>query len=134
MVKQLKQLTKLATDHAYWSGEVERLKQLGSDAYYSCVSARSKNEAMGMIGFDPEYACLQVVAESYKVLPQEPGNFIGFNEFYFNALAEGEVCEQCQLCRKYKTERSYAATRLGQVRSGITKLGNRLSDKSGERA
>lgn len=128
--KLLRQLKKLVTDHAYWSGEVARLKRLGSSAYYSCESASSKNESMGMIDFDPKYNCLQLVIENYKSLPQEPYNFIAFNEFYFEALADGEVCEQCQLCRKYKTERSYAATRLGKVRSGITKIGSRLGESN----
>ena len=122
-MSNLAKLAVLAVEQAKLSGEITRLKKLGSEAYSQCL---------GNIGTAIGGSCIEKVATDFRDYRQEPYNYISFEEFYADSVAEDLVCEHCQLTRKYKADRMVAQRQLGYVRSAITRIGKIINSARGE--
>ncbi len=114
-------LALLAAKQASLSGDISRLKRLGSEEYSKCQG----NNTPGCT------SCIEKVAAEFRDFRQEPYNYISFKEFYADALAEDLVCEHCQLTRKHKADRMAAQRQLGYVRSAITRIGKVINSTQG---
>ena len=111
----------LVRSHAFWADEVQRLKKLGSDAFFRCVRLQEQGRE----------SCIEAVLNEYRDLNRDPYENIDFDEFYQNCVDSGEVCEHCQECRAIKAKRGKAGRRLGQVRSAMTRIGRRMIMEDG---
>lgn len=130
-MSRLIKLGKLAADQAFWSSEVARLKQLGSDAYSRCFGFDTADDGFGGVYSFGDQCIAKVVAD-FKRLEQEPYNYISFEEFYSDAVADDRVCEQCQKVRHYRAERMNAKRKLGHIRSAITRIGKSINSQKGD--
>jgi hypothetical protein len=130
-MNRLLKLEKLAAEQAFWAAEKSRLKQLGAYAYARCEGADTADDGFGGI-YEIGGKCIENIAGEFKRFQQEPYNYISFEEFYADAVADDRVCPQCQLTRKYKSERMNAQRKLGYVRSAITRIGKSINSQKGE--
>lgn len=126
----LLKLEKLAAEHAALASEVSRLKKLGSESFHKCLGIDTADNGFGGV-YPIGENCIQAVAGEFKRFQQEPYNYISFEEFYADAVADDRVCENCQLTRKYKAERMIAQRKLGYVRSAITQTGKVINARQG---
>jgi len=121
-MNKLEQYQNLIASHAYWAGEVSKLKAEGKKEFALCEKSGPQTNYENCIGqqFNKWKSETPAIRAMYEDL-------ISFEEFYSEAVACGEVCEHCQRLRELKDKRSFASKRLGQVRSAITRIGNKLN-------
>lgn len=121
-MNKLKQYQALIARHAYLDGEVSKLKAEGKKEFNLCKTRGPQTNYANCTGlqFKKWEADVPVTRTVYD-------EFISFEEFYSEAVANGEVCEHCQRLRELKKFRSFASKRLGQLRGAITRIGNKLN-------
>lgn len=121
-MNRLEQYQNLIASHAYWAGEVKKLKEEGSKEFNLCETSGPQTNYENCIGqqINKWKADTPAIRTMYDDL-------ISFEDFYSDAISNGEVCEHCQRLRELKDKRSFASKRLGQVRSAITRIGNKLN-------
>lgn len=121
-MNKLEQYQNLIARHAYLAGEVSRLKEEGRKQFNLCETSSPQTNYENCIG--QQINKWKSETPAIRTMYDE---FISFEEFYSEAVASGEVCEHCQRLRELKDKRSFASKRLGQVRSAITRIGNKLN-------
>lgn len=119
-MNKLEQYQNLIASHAYWAGEVKKLKEEGSKEFNLCEKSGPQTNYENCIG-------QQLNKWKLSMAVTEWADRVDFNNFYLEAVSCGEVCEHCQRLRELKDKRSFASKRLGQVRSAITRIGNKLN-------
>lgn len=127
-------LERLAKEHAYWADRKNRLRGLGCIAASRCFRVRREmRKAMerGWFSHIPdETNCIEYARDAWIEANNEcyESGFT-FEEIYDEEYSEGRVCSNCHRVRKLKKARTYAGTRLGAIRSAITKAGRRLIEE-----
>lgn len=121
-MNKLEQYQTLIANHAFWAGEVSKLKAEGKKEFALCETSGPQTNYENCIGqqinkWKSETPAIRTMYD----------DFISFEEFYSEVVASGEVCEHCQRLRELKDKRSFASKRLGQVRGAITRIGNKLN-------
>lgn len=119
-MNKLEQYQNLIANHAYWAGEVKKLKEEGSKEFSLCKAATMEANYENCIGQQLDKWKLEMAEAEWQ-------DRIDFNNFYLDAVSNGDVCEHCQKLRELKDKRTFASKRLGQVRSAITRIGNKLN-------
>ena len=119
-MNKLEQYQNLIASHAYWAGEVSKLKAEGKKEFNLCETSGPQTNYENCIG-------QQLNKWKFCMADAEWADIVDFNNFYSEAVSSGEVCEHCQRLRELKDKRSFASKRLGQVRSAITRVGNKLN-------
>ena len=122
-MNKLEQYQNLIASHAYWAGEVSKLKEEGRKEFNLCETSGPQTNYENCIG-------QQINKWKFSMTVTEWADRVDFNNFYLESVANGEVCEHCQRLRELKDKRSFASKRLGQVRSAITRIGNKLISDS----
>ena len=121
-MNRLEQYQNLIVSHAYWAGEVKKFKEEGSKEFDLCETSGPQTNYENCIGQQ-----IDKWKEETPAIRTMYDDLISFEEFYSEAVASGEVCEHCQRLRELKDKRTFASKRLGQVRSAITRIGNKLN-------
>lgn len=121
-MNQLDQYQNLFANHAYWAGEVSKLKAEGKKEFALCEASGPETNYENCIGIQ-----FKKWKSDINETKTQYDDFISFEEFYSEAVSGGEVCEHCQRLRELKDKRTFASKRLGQVRSAITRIGNKLN-------
>ena len=119
-MSKLEKYQNLIARHAYWAGEVKKLKEEGSKEFSLCETRGQQTNYENCIG-------QQLNEWKLSVAVTEWADRVDFNNFYLESVSCGYVCEHCQRLRELKDKRSFASKRLGQVRSAITRIGNKLN-------
>ena len=119
-MNKLEQYQNLIVSHAYWAGEVSKLKAEGKKEFNLCETSGPQTNYENCIG-------QQLNKWKFSMAVTEWADRVDFNNFYLEAVSCGEVCEHCQRLRELKDKRSFASKRLGQVRSAITRIGSKLN-------
>lgn len=132
-MNKFEKLALLAAKQASLSGDIARLKNLGSEEYSKCQGRDTADDGTGGV-YAIGTSCIEKIATEFRDYRQEDYNFISFEEFYADAVAEELVCEHCQLTRKYKADRMTAQRQLGYVRSAITRIGKVINSLQGGEA
>ena len=131
-MNKLQKLEKLMADHAYWSGEIKRLKLEGENAYSSCLRLKKEDSdnLLSLLAKPMQKTCIEIAYSENQAVNSELsiyGDHERFNETFTEMVYCGEICEHCQLTRDLKSERMNARRRLGQVRSAITRVGQGIN-------
>jgi len=109
----------LMAGHAYWSKERKRLKDLGSVESSLCTRGSADRF------FRPSSTCFDVAFQILKENDEynEPNRF---EDIWDDGCEDFEPCQHCKNVRTLKRERGRAGTRLGAIRSAITRIGSKL--------
>ena len=121
-MNKLEQYQNLIASHAYLACEASKLKAEGKKEFALCEKRSPQTTYENCIGqqINKWKAETPAIRTMYD-------DFISFEEFYSEAVSSGEVCEHCQRLRELKDKRTFASKRLGNVRSAITRIGNKLN-------
>ena len=119
-------LNNLVIRAAYYKKLYSELKRKGSAEFQKCKRADIENAIDSCLHNCYREWKAQDVYASFE-------DYIGFEEWYENELAEGKICEHCQECRELKKQRSIIGKKMGAANAAITKVGLRLINETSKR-